>query len=381
MTNNPADNGSKKILYTPLCELLRIRYPIIQAGMAGGITTPELVASVSNAGALGVLGASRLTPEQTRDQIRRIKALTNQPFGVNLVIAPPEPNVQELQKVQKIFDQFRQELGIPLREGVGEVALPSSRISEQLGVVFEEKVSVLSFGLGDSARFVSEAHQIGAKVIAMITTVDEARKVADGGADIIIAQGSEAGGHRSTFALDQNGDAHLVGTIALIPQIVDAVMVPVVAAGGIMDGRGIAAALALGAQGASLGTRFLVAKESGAFQAYKQRLLRATEADTLVTKAFTGRPARSIRNRFITEFEKAGIRPLAWPLQGIVADDIYKEAELKNNADYFPILAGQGLRILREEQQTAAKIVEQLVRQTVQVIETSARLVQNVHTS
>lgn len=379
MTNNPADNGSKKILYTPLCELLRIRYPIVQAGMAGGITTPELVASVSNAGALGVLGASRLTPEQTRDQIRRIKALTNQPFGVNLVIAPPEPNVQELQKVQKIFDQFRQELGIPLREGAGEVALPSSRISEQLGVVFEEKVSVLSFGLGDSARFVSEAHQIGAKVIAMITTVDEARKVADGGADIIIAQGSEAGGHRSTFALDQNGDAHLVGTIALIPQIVDAVMVPVVAAGGIMDGRGIAAALALGAQGASLGTRFLAAKESGAFQAYKQRLLQATEADTLVTKAFTGRPARSIRNRFITEFEKAGIRPLAWPLQGIVADDIYRQAELKNNADYFPILAGQGLRLFQEER-AAFEIVEELVRETVQVIETSARLVQNAHT-
>ncbi|HEX6280785.1 MAG TPA: nitronate monooxygenase [Nitrososphaera sp.] len=109
--------------------------------------------------------------------------------------------------------------------------------------------------------------------------------------------------------------------------------------------------------------------------------MQATEADTLVTKAFTGTLARSIRNRFITEFEKAGIRPLAWPLQGIVADDIYKQAELKNNADYFPILAGQGLRILREEQQTAAKIVEQLVRQTVQVIETSARLVQNVHTS
>ena len=113
-----------------------------------------------------------------------------------------------------------------------------------------------------------------------------------------------------------------------------------------MDGRGIAAALALGAQGASLGTRLLVAKESGAFQAYKQRLLQATEADTLVTKVFTGRPARSIRNRFITEFEEAGIRPLAWPLQGIVADDIYKQAELKNNADYFPILAGQGLRLL-----------------------------------
>lgn len=384
MTNNSADNGSK-MLYTPLCGLLRIRYPIIQAGMAGGITTPELVASVSNAGALGILGASRLTPEQTRDQIHRIKTLTNQPFGVNLVIAPPEPNVHEVQKVQKILDQFRQELDLPLREeGASEVALPPSRISEQLGVVFEEKVPAVSFGLGDSTRFASEAHEIGAKVIAMITTVDEARKVADGGgADIVIAQGSEAGGHRSTFALDQNGDAHLVGTIALIPQIVDAVRIPVVAAGGIMDGRGIAAALALGAQGASLGTRFLVAKESGAFQAYKQRLLQATETDTLVTKAFTGRPARSVRNRFITEFEKAGIRPLAWPLQGIVADDIYRQAELRNNADYFPILAGQGLRLLREEQQqqtTAADIVKELVRETVQVIETLAGLVQNVRT-
>jgi nitronate monooxygenase len=385
MTNNNNTSAEKvsKTLYTPLCDLLRIRYPIIQAGMAGGFTTPELVAAVSNGGALGVLGASRLTPEQTRNQIRRIKALTNQPFGVNLVIAPPEPNVQEVQKVQRVLDQFRQELGIPLREeggggGANEVRLPPSYLSEQVSIVFEEKVPVLSFGLGDSTRFVSEAHKVGAKVIAMITTVDEARKVAEGGVDIIIAQGSEAGGHRATFALDPNGDAHLIGTFALIPQIVDAVRVPVVAAGGIMDGRGIAAALALGAQGASLGTRFLVAKESGAFQAYKHRLLQATEADTLVTKVFTGRPARSIRNRFITEFEKAGIRPLAYPLQGIVADDIYRQAEIKNNADYFPILAGQGLRLLREE--LAADIVEQLVRQTVQVIETSARLVQNVGT-
>jgi nitronate monooxygenase len=178
--------------------------------------------------------------------------------------------------------------------------------------------------------------------------------------------------------LNQNGDAQLVGTIALIPQVVDSVGVPVVAAGGIMDGRGIGSALTLGAQGVSLGTRFLVAKESGAFLAYKQRLLQATEADTLVTKVFTGRPARSIRNRFITEFEKAEIKPLAWPLQGIAADDIYRQAQLKNNADYFPILAGQGLRLLEEKEQAAAEIVEELVRETIQAIETSSRLVQNV---
>jgi nitronate monooxygenase len=374
-----AENGMKT-LHTPLCDLLRIHYPIIQAGMAGGFTTPELVATVSNVGALGVLGANRLTPEQTRNQIRRIKTLTNQPFGVNLLNAPPEPNVQEVQKVQRILDQFRQELDLPLKEGEGanEVALPPSHLSEQVGIVLEEKVPLLSFGLGDVKRFVGEAHEVGAKVTAMITTVDEARKVADGGADVIIAQGSEAGGHRSTFALNQNADAHLVGTIALIPQVVDSVRVPVVAAGGIMDGRGVAAALALGAQGVSLGTRFLVAKESGAFPAYKQRLLQATETDTLITKVFTGRPARSIRNRFITEFEKAEIKPLAWPLQGIAADDIYRQAQLKNNADYFPILAGQGLRLLEEEGQAAAQIVEELVRETIQAIETSTRLVQNV---
>ena len=382
-SSTSAENKSKT-LYTPLCDLLHIRYPIIQAGMAGGITTPELVAAVSNAGALGVLGANRLTPEQIREQIRKIKTLTNYPFGINLLNAPPEPNVQEVQKVQRILDQFRRELGLPLREErASEVTLPPSRLSEQVSVVFEEKVPVLSFGLGDLPRFISEAHTTGAKVTAMITTVDEARKVADGGADVIIAQGSEAGGHRSSFALDQNGDAHLVGTIALIPQVVDSVRVPVVAAGGIMDGRGIAAALSLGAHGVSLGTRFLVAKESGAFPAYKHRLLQATEVDTLVTKVFTGRPARSIRNHFTTEFEKAGIRPLSWPLQGIAADDIYRQAQIKNNADYFPILAGQGLRLLGEEERaavSAAEIVEELVKEAIQVIENSAQLVHNVRT-
>ncbi len=380
--NTSTRNKLKKTLHTPLCDLLHIRYPILQAGMSGGISTPELVAAVSNAGGLGVLGAGRITPEQTRDQIRRIKTLTNQPFGVNLVIAPPEQNVQEVHKVQKVLDQFRHDLDIPVSER-NQVALPPSHLSEQLDIIFEEEVPILSFGLGDTTRFVSEAHKAGAKVMAMVSTVDEAMKVADGGAaDVIIAQGSEAGGHRSTFALDQNGDGYLVGTIALIPQIVDSVRVPVVAAGGIMDGRGIAAALSLGAQGVSLGTRFLVAKESGAFPAYKQRLLQATESDTLVTKVYTGRPARGIRNRFIDEFEKAGIRPLAWPLQSIAADDIYRQAQIKNNADYYPILAGQGLRLFGGEEKkaavSAAEIVEGLVNETIQVIENSARLVQNV---
>jgi nitronate monooxygenase len=359
---NDSAAGTKEGLHTQLCTILDIQYPIIQAGMAGGITTPELVASTSNAGGLGVLGAARLTPEQTREQIRKIKSLTSRPFGVNLQLAPPEPNRQEVRKVQPLLDKFRQELGIARPEKAGEITTsPSSRLAEQVGIIFEEKVPVLSFGLGDSARFAGEAHSVGAKVMTMATTVNEAKQVEEGGADIIVAQGSEAGGHRSTFRLDE--DIQLVGTMALVPQVVDSVQVPVVAAGGIMDGRGIAACLALGAQGAMLGTRFLAAKESGIFQAYKQRLLHATEADTIVTRAFTGRPARCIKNRFADEFENSGVEPLAWPLQGIAADDIYKAAWAGNNADYFPLLAGQGLRLLRQESGASA-IVEDLARET-----------------
>lgn len=330
--------------------------------MAGGLTTPRLVAEVSNAGGLGILGAARLSPEQTREQIQTIKSMTNKPFGVNFLVAPPQPNDQDIRAVQKTLDAFRQDLGID-PSAQDNITVPPSRFSEQLDIVFEEKVPVLSFALGDPSRFVKQAHGTGAKVMAMVTTVEEAKKVADAGCDVVVAQGSEAGGHRSTFEIPKDGSVPLIGTLALVPQVVDAVKVPVVAAGGIMDGRGIAACLALGAQGVQMGTRFLAANESGAFLAYKLRMLGAAETDTVITSAFTGRPARSIRNRFITEFEKAGVAPLSWPLQGLAADDIYKTAWAKNNANYFPILAGQGLRLLKSGQ-GAAEIMAELVKET-----------------
>lgn len=348
--------------HTPLCDLLGIRYPVFLAGMAGGLTTPRLVAEISNAGGLGILGAARLSPEQTRAQIREIRSMTDKPFGVNFLVAPPQPNDQDIRAVQKTLDAFRQELGInPSTQD--NITVPPSRLSEQLDVVFEEKVPVISFALGDPGRFVKQAHESGAKVLAMVTTVEEALKVASGGSDVIVAQGSEAGGHRSTFEIPKDGSVPLIGTMALVPQVVDATKVPVVAAGGIMDGRGIAACLALGAQGVQLGTRFLAANESGAFMAYKLRMLGAAETDTVITSAFTGRPARSIKNRFITEFEKSGVAPLSWPLQGLAADDIYQSAWAKNNANYFPILAGQGLRMLKSGQ-SAAEIMEDLVKET-----------------
>jgi nitronate monooxygenase len=199
----------------------------------------------------------------------------------------------------------------------------------------------------------------------MVTTVEEAVRVAENGADVVVAQGAEAGGHRSTF--DLSSEMPLVGTLALVPQVVDAVGVPVVATGGIVDGRGLVAALALGAAGAQLGTRFLLSHESGAFPAYQERLLAAAETDTVVTRVFTGRPARSVRNYFIEEHLRSGPEPLFWPLQRMAANDIYNEAASRGEADLTPLLAGQGLRML-DGVKGAAEIVRELVEEAGSVL-------------
>ena len=198
--------------------------------------------------------------------------------------------------------------------------------------------------------------------LRQIQEVAAAHEAVAAGADIIVAQGSEAGGHRSTFELGPGGEVPLVGTLALVPQVVDAVKVPVVAAGGIADGRGVAAALALGALGAQIGTRFLVARESGAFAGYQEALHTATEADTVVTRSFTGRPARAVRNRLLEEIEKGAPPPLPWPLQAYAAEDLYQAAATRDDAGLFPCYAGQGLRLLRRGQ-GAGEIVEEIARE------------------
>ena len=326
--------------------------------MAGGWTTPELVSETSNAGGLGVLAGARISPERLREDIRSVRAQTDRPFGVNFLLAGPEEGNRDVATVQRFLDRFREELGLP--PGATEFTLPPSPLAEQLEIVFEEGVPVLSTGLGDPTGLIEDAHAAGCRVMAMVTTVEEAVLVAEGGADVVVAQGAEAGGHRSTFELGPAGEVPLVGTLALVPQVADAVDVPVVAAGGIVDGRGLVAALALGASGAQLGTRFLLARESGAFPAYRERLLTATEADTVVIRAFTGRPARSVRNKFIEECLRGGHEPLAWPLQGVAADDVYKEAMSRGEPDLIPLFAGQGLRML-DEAKGAAEIVRGLV--------------------
>jgi nitronate monooxygenase len=363
--------SKEAILHTQLCELLNIKYPIIQAGMAGGHTTPELVAAVSNAGGLGILGASRLTPQQLKDAINKIKSLTNRIFGVNLLLAPPESGNQDVATAQHFLDQFRQELNIPpSTDDAGHIQVPPSPIFDHLRIILEEeKVPVLSIGLGDPTKLIEQAHISGAKVMAMVTTVDEAVKVEKGGADIVVAQGSEAGGHRSTFQLKTNGEEEvpMIGTLALVPQVVDAISIPVVAAGGIMDGRGLVACLALGAAGVLLGTRFMLARESSTFQAYQQRMLTAKETDTVITRSFSGRPARSIRNRFIEEYRKSNSKPLAWPLQALAADDIYNAEQASIKTEYYPLLAGQGLILIKKDQ-GAVEIIYEIVQDANKII-------------
>jgi nitronate monooxygenase len=334
--------------------------------MAGGWTTPELVSAVSNAGGFGVLAGARVSPDRLREDIRAVRARTDRPFGVNFLLAPPEQGNRDVVAVQRFLDRFREELGLPL--GKYELSLPPSQLEEQIEVVFEERVPVLSTALGDPENLVGQAHAEGMLVVSMVTTVEEAVLVVERGADIVVAQGAEAGGHRSTFELGPDGEASLVGTLALVPQVVDAVGVPVAAAGGIVDGRGLVAALALGADGVQMGTRFLLARESGAHPAYRERLLAATEEDTVVTPVFTGRPARGLRNRYVDAYLSAGSDPLAWPLQSAAAGDIYRASQNADNGDYSPLLAGQGLRTLKENARGAGEIVEGLVAEAVGVL-------------
>ena len=344
------------MLQTGLTKLLRVQHPILLAPMAGGPTTPELVVAVSEAGGFGTLAGAALAANDLEQAIEAVQAATDAPFGVNFQLV--EPGVGgDVEAVQEAIDPFRVELGLP--PGPRELEVVEISVDDQVELCLARGVPVLTFALGDPSRFVGQ----GALVGSMVTTVEEAAHVEAAGTDFVIAQGAEAGGHRSTF--DVSGDVPLVGTMALVPQVVDAVNVPVVATGGIVDGRGVAAALALGAAGAQLGTRFLLAREAATAPAYREALLHAVETDTVVTTSFTGRPARSIRNRFLAEL--AGTEPLPWPRQRAAASDLYRAALERGASDLHPLLAGQGLRGLRDGQ-PAAEIVEEIAEQAEAVL-------------
>ncbi|MEW4370343.1 NAD(P)H-dependent flavin oxidoreductase [Paenibacillus kandeliae] len=342
-----------------LCHLLGIRHPIILAGMAGIPNMAPLVAAVSNAGGLGTLGAAYMEPAQLHTAIQEIKALTSLPFAVNIFAQVGEDEYTQFESVNDQLQAARDELKItrPTQDQVRTRAL----MEEQLDILIQQKVPVISttFGLL-SEQHMDKIHSAGIRVIGTATTVNEAIQAEQSGCHGIVAQGSEAGGHRGTFDVSSAPMGANIGTMALVPQIVDHVNIPVIAAGGIMDARGLIAALALGAQAVQMGTRFLTATESGAHPAYQQELLNSTEESTVLTNSFSGRPARGISNSFIQQWNAGGLSPLSFPTQNTLTRDIRNAAALQHRSEYMALWAGQGTRMLSSHL-SAKEIVEQII--------------------
>jgi nitronate monooxygenase len=351
---------------TPLTQRWALARPIIQAPLAGGGDTPDLVAAVCEAGALGFIGAAYLTPAQIVEASAMVRARTKRPFGINLFApqplpeAPPDPG-PALERVAPFFAEL----------GLSRPTVPvpaGDAFAAQLAAALDSGASLFSFTFGlMPAGVLDAARRRGMFLMGTATTVEEARTLEASGVDAVVAQGSEAGGHRGTF--DGAFDAAMIGTMALVPQVVDALRVPVIASGGIMDGRGIAAALALGASAVQMGTAFLTCAEAGIPEAYKAAILAAREHETRITRAFSGRPARGIVNRFMTDVERDGSAEaiLPFPLQNMLTRPLRTAAAKQGKAAYLSLWAGQGVRLARR--QSAADLVAALGREIEAVLD------------
>jgi nitronate monooxygenase len=344
---------------TPFAERFGLRVPVVQAPMAGGATTPAMVAAVSNAGGLGFLAGAALSPEKIASEVAAIRALTDRPFGVNLfVLEPATPDDATVRSALEAIDPLRHDLGLPPGAPLARYA-PDFRA--QLDMLIELRVPLASFTFGLlPADDVARLHANGLYVIGTATHAAEGVAWRDAGADAIAAQGAEAGAHRGTF-IGAFEDA-LVGTMALVPQLVDATGLPVLAAGGIMDGRGIVAALALGAQAAVMGTAFLTCHESAIPQAWKTRVRSTSDTSTSVTRAITGRHARGIRNPLMRRLSEAAQKIAPYPVQNALTQELRQTASRAENGDYLSLWSGQGAPMgrARREGLGAAELMGQL---------------------
>jgi len=352
---------------TRLCAALGIQHPIVQSGMSR-VAGPELVAAVSNAGGLGILAALRLSPDELRAQIARIRELTERPFGVNLwlhpgVTQPAAPESIEppaLAAAQQRLNEIRARLDLPA-SNAAPARFPEL-VQRNFEVILDERVPVWSIGLGNpGAAMVVRCHERGIKVMAMVTNVADARAVSEAGVDYVVAQGTEAGGHRSNWT----EGADEAGTMVIVPKIVDAVRQPVIAAGGIVDGRGLVAALALGAGAVMLGTRFIATRESIAPPFFKDAVLAAGPGTTVLTAAFTGLPMRTLRNRFTAEYGEAPVLPAM--LQSSAAEDIFKAAAERGAAEYFPMPAGESAGLI-DDVPSAGDVVRRIMDEARRVL-------------
>ncbi|MGO9601858.1 MAG: NAD(P)H-dependent flavin oxidoreductase [Candidatus Binataceae bacterium] len=308
------------MLHTPICDYFGIKYPILLAGM-GGVAMHKLVAAVSNAGGLGVIGAASLSPEDLRKEIRRTRELTDQPFAVDLLAPIP--------------DMMR----------------------PHMPVLLEEKVRIFVAGLAVPSEFIQTMHEHGMKVAVMCGKVHHGEKAQDAGADVVVAQGTEAGGHTGE-----------IGMISLVPQMLRVVKLPVLAAGGIAHGSQIAAALMLGAQGVVIGTRFIATPEAQAAQVYRDSIVKARDDTTMRTRCYTGKPCRVIRTPYALEWERDPSKIQPFPMQaqisrrnGVMGYTGYPGEVADAERTFMP--TGQGAGLIHDIK-PAAEVFADLIRET-----------------
>jgi nitronate monooxygenase len=340
------------------------RLPIIAAPMAGGPTTPALVAAVCEAGGFGVLDGGYRSPDDFRTAIREVRRLTSAPFGVNLFV--PQPYVVDDDAVDAalaLLTPYADELDVSL----DRPAVYAEDAEAQYDIVLEEAVPFFSFTFGIPASDrLGAMRAAGIVTCGTATTVAEARALVEADVDLVCVQGGEAGGHRGGF-LDDDGATSAVSLVALVPLVRDAVDIPVIAAGGLMDGRGIAAALTLGADAAQLGTAFLLCPEAGTSAPYRKAVAAAKESDTTLTKAFSGRPARGLRNRMSDDL--AGVQLPPYPVMNALTRPLRRAAAEAGRSEFLSLWAGHGVPLSREL--PAAQLVAALEDETERAINAS----------
>jgi nitronate monooxygenase len=355
-------------LHTPLCDLLGIRLPIIQAPMASA-STPALVVAVNKAGALGSLGAAYSQPEAMLRDAETVRARTDLPFNVNLFVSrqPEAVNAAAQRGALEAVAGYYRELGLSAPDPVRAPYAPD--LEAQLRAIEEIRPAVFSCHLGDLPQErIRRLQSLGIKVGGSANCVAEAERFEALGADFIVAQGAEAGGHRGSYL--RNAYESMTGTLVLVRMIVRKVKTPVVAAGGIMDGAGIAAALALGAQAVQLGTAFLPCPESGTSQVHKDSVLAAREDTTLITEKFSGKPARGLANRFNREMRDAPQLP--FPAQNALTGPLRAASAKAGNPDFVAMWSGQGAPMSRAL--AAADLVAALETETLECLDRLAAL-------
>jgi NAD(P)H-dependent flavin oxidoreductase YrpB (nitropropane dioxygenase family) len=354
-------------LKTPLCDLLEIEYPIVLAGMGswGMGTPPALVAAVSNAGGLGVLGCSNLAPKEVEERIREVRRLTDKPFGVDLLLPAslkqaPGSRAAVRQEIRDnhpehwaFLEELHRRFGLPERPFQHDHVISAELIAQQIEVTLNERVPVFAAGLGDPAIVVPQAREIGMKVMGVCGSPRNAVRQVKAGVDAIIAQGTEGGGHTGQIA-----------SFALLPQVVDAAGdIPVLGAGGISDGRGVAAALALGAQGVWVGTAFLVADEGGLPDKLKDQIVNASTGDMRISPYWTGKTVRAVQNDVAKAWEESGLPALPTPHQRVLMEDFKEAAMAAGRFEITMNAGGQGAGMITERR-PAIDIFNDLIETT-----------------